>query len=81
MKLFFEIKADFLIRSNVRSQLENSKAKILHWFPESRVLLTERKGLFDSEFYFEAVDLPDSKVQWARDWLAKIKRISDEYNN
>lgn len=60
MKFYFSIEAGLFDRPSIRQALENSKAKILHWYPDSRVLITETKGFFESEFYFEACDLPDS---------------------
>jgi hypothetical protein len=75
MKVFFEIEADFLIRGSVRSQLNNSKEKLLYWYPECRVLLTEDKSLFKSKFYFEANDLPDSAKSHMEKWISDLKKL------
>lgn len=77
MKVFFTIEAGLLDRGGVRQQLENSKAKMLHWYPNSRVLLTERKGFLSSEFYFEADRLPESAKQHMKEWLDRLKRMAD----
>lgn len=76
MKVFFEIEAGLFNRSSVRTQLQNSKAKLEHWYPGCRVLLTEKKDWFESSFYFEANDIPDSAHQHMKDWLDKIKKIA-----
>lgn len=76
MKFYFSIEAGLFDRPSIRQQLENSKAKILHWYPYSRVLITETKGLFESEFYFEACDLPDSAKSHMKQWLDKLKSLA-----
>ena len=80
MEFSFEIEVGMLSRSSIRQALQNSREKILHWYPGSKVLLTENKGLFKSEFYFEAVDLPDSAKERVEDWLNKLKQLSEKYN-
>ena len=47
MKFYFNIEVGFFDRPSIRQQLENSKAKILHWYPDSRVLITETKGFLN----------------------------------
>ena len=76
MKFYFSIEVGFFDRPSIRQQLENSKSKILHWYPDSRVLITETKGLFESEFYFEACDLPDSAKNHMQKWLDKLKSLA-----
>ena len=76
MKFYFNIEVGFFYRHSIRQELENSKAKILHWYPGSRVLITETKGLFESEFYFEAIDLPDSAKNHMKQWLDKLKSLA-----
>ena len=80
MKFHFELEVGLLNRSQVRTQLNNSKAKIEHWYPNSRVLLTENKNWFESKFYFEADGLPDSAKSHMEDWLGKLKKISSQWN-
>lgn len=79
MKLYFTIEAGFLNRGNIRSQLQNSKEKLQYWYPNCRVLLTEDKGLLDSQFYFEVNDLPDTAKSHMEEWLTRMKRIASEY--
>lgn len=79
MRIYFEIEAGLLNRASVRQQLENSKNKIKHWYPNSRVLLTENKDWFESKFYFEANDIPDSAEEQMREWLKRIKSIANNY--
>jgi len=75
MYIQFNITAGFLVRKSVREQLNNSKKKIEHWYPQSRVLITENRNLFDSEFYFEAVDIPDSAELEMKEWVNKLKKL------
>ena len=77
MKVYFTIEAGLLNRSNIRCQLQNSKEKLKYWYPNCRVLLTEDKGLLESQFYFEANDLPDTAKSHMEDWLSKMKRIAN----
>lgn len=68
------------LKSHIRNlTLENSKNKIKHWYPNSRVLLTENKDWFESKFYFEANDIPDSAEEQMREWLKRIKSIANNY--
>ena len=43
IKIKFDLTAGFLCRDRVKQDLENSKAKLKHWYPECHVLLTENK--------------------------------------
>ena len=79
MKIYFTIEAGLLNRGNIRTQLQNSKSKLEYWYPGCQVLLTESKTLFDSEFYFEAKNLPDSAKDHMSNWLQKLKEISNHY--
>jgi hypothetical protein len=79
MKVFFEITAGLLNRGSVRRQLNNSKEKLKYWYPECHVLLTEDKTLFESRFYFEANDLPDSAKSHMEKWLSDMKKIAEKY--
>lgn len=81
MKIYFTIEAGLLNRRSVRNQLENSKSKLQYWYPGCCVLLTENKGLFESEFHFEAKNIPDSAKDHMTGWLKKLKQISNQYNN
>jgi hypothetical protein len=80
MKIYFELEVGLLNRSSVRTQLNNSKAKVKHWYPGCRVLLTEDKNWFESKFYFEVDGLPDSAKSHMEDWLSKLKKIASEWN-
>ena len=80
MKVYFNLTSGCFSRSNIRQQLNNSKAKLEHWYPNCRVLITENSGLFESNFYFEADELPDSAKSHMEDWLAKLKNISSQWN-
>lgn len=77
MKVFFELTAGVLVRKHIRRELENSKLKLKHWYPDCRVLLTESKGWLDSEFYFEVDNLPDSAKKIMENWLEELKEISE----
>ena len=77
MKFFFELEVGIGSISSVRQALQNSREKILHWYPGSKVLLTEAKDWFESKFYFEADNLPDSAKGHMEDWINKMKRISN----
>lgn len=70
MMVFFELTVGIGNRTWVRRALGNSKAKIEHWYPGSRVLMTESKSLLESVFYFEADGLPASAE---REWLDRLK--------
>ena len=78
MKGYFTIEAGFLNRVKIRSQLQNSKEKLKYQYPNCRVLLTEDKGFLESQFYFEANDLPDSAKSHMEEWLTRMKRIANE---
>ena len=78
MKVYFTIEAGFLNRIKIRSQLQNSKEKLKYWYPNCRVLLTEDKGFLESQFYFEANDLPDTAKSHMEEWLTRMKRIANE---
>lgn len=79
MKIYFEITAGFLNRGYVKTQLQNSKEKIQYWYPGCRVLLTEDKGLFESVFYFEANELPNSAKSHMENWLSDMRKIAENY--
>jgi hypothetical protein len=79
MKFYFNLEVGLLNRASVRAQLNNSKAKVEHWYPQCRVLLTEDKNWFESKFYFEADGLPDSAKSHMDHWLSKLKRIANEF--
>ena len=78
MKIKFDLTAGVLIRSSIRESLQNSRQKIEFWYPGSKVLLTENKGLFESYFYFEADNLPDTDEveNTLNGWLSRIKEIA-----
>lgn len=78
MKVFFELTAGFLVRKHIRQELENSKLKLKHWYPECRVLLTESKGWLESEFYFEVDNIPNSAKPQMEKWLKQLKSICEE---
>ena len=78
MKVFFELEVGLLNRSSVRTQLNNSKAKVEHWYPGCRALLTENKDWFESTFYFEVDNLPDSAKPHMEHWLGKLKKLANE---
>ena len=80
MKVYFNLTSGCFSRSNIRQQLNNSKAKLEHWYPHCRVLLTEDKNWFESKFYFEVDNLPDSAKSHMEDWLSKLKKISSQWN-
>jgi hypothetical protein len=80
MKFYFELEVGLLNRSQVRTQLNNSKSKLEHWYPGCRVLLTENKNWFESKFYFEANDIPDDAKSHIENWLNKIKKIATHWN-
>lgn len=77
MKFFFELEVGLCRRNAVRQMLQNSKEKIMYWYPGSRVLLTEHKDWFESKFYFEANDLPDSAEADMRDWHNRMKQLEN----
>lgn len=79
MKVYFTIEAGLLNRASIRRQLNNSKEKLKYWYPGCRVLLTENKTLFESQFYFEANGLPDSAGPQMEEWLSRMKRIAKEF--
>ena len=76
MKVYFEIEAGFLDRGGIRQQLQNSKAKLQHWYPGCRVLLTENSTAFASRFWFEADGIPDSAKRHMEQWLDKIRSLA-----
>ncbi len=75
MKINFNLTAGFLIRKSVRQELNNSKDKILHWYPGARVLLTESRNFWESEFYFEADNLPESAEAEMQNWKNKLEKL------
>lgn len=77
MRFWFEVEAGFLIRKDVRIQLENSKKKLKYWYPECQVLLIEDKSLFESKFYFEAKNLPASEEENMRTWVNQMKNFNN----
>jgi hypothetical protein len=80
MKIYFELEVGLLNRSSIRTQLNNSKAKVEHWYPGCRVLLTEDKNWFESRFYFEVDNLPDDAKSHMEHWLSKLKNIAAQWN-
>lgn len=80
MKFYFTIEAGLLNRSNIRTQLQNSKEKLKHWYPNCRILLTEDKTFFDSQFYFEVDNLPDGAKPHMEEWFSRMKKIASEWN-
>lgn len=79
MKMYFELEVGLLNRSSIRTQLNNSKAKVEHWYPGCRVLLTEDKNWFESRFYFEVDNLPYSAKSHMEGWLYELKRIANGF--
>ena len=79
MKIYFELEVGMLNRSSIRTQLNNSKAKVEDWYPGCRVLLTEDKNWFESKFYFEVDNLPDSAKSHMEDWLNNMKKLANEF--
>ena len=77
MRIYFTITAGMLNRASVRTQLNNSKSKLEYWYPGCKVLLTESKGLLESEFYFEADNLPLESERQMKNWLNKLKKLSN----
>jgi hypothetical protein len=77
MKFYFTLTSGCFSRNNIRQQLNNSKSKLEHWYPGCRVLLTENKGLFESEFYFEAIEMPNTAEKHMREWVNKLKQLSN----
>ena len=77
MKVFFELEVGLFSRASIRTQLNNSKAKLEHWYPNCRVLLTENKDWFESTFYFEVDNLPDSAKPHMEHWLGKLKKLAN----
>lgn len=75
LKIKFELEAGFICRESVRQELQNSKAKLEHWYPGCRVLLTESKGWLETKFYFEACDLPLSAEPTLKKWKKKIEEL------
>ena len=53
---------------------------VQHWYPGCRVLLTENKNWFESRFYFEVDNLPDSAKSHMEHWLSKLKNIAAQWN-
>lgn len=80
MKVYFELEVGMLNRSSIRTQLNNSKAKLEYWYPNCRVLLTEDKNWFESSFYFEVDNLPDDAKSHMENWLSKLKTVAQEWN-
>lgn len=78
MKVYFTLEAGMLYRSNVRQNLINSKHKLEHWYPGCKVLLTENKTFFESSFYFEADNLPDSAKPHLENWMNTIKSLCND---
>jgi hypothetical protein len=76
MKVFFELEVGLFDRASIRTQLNNSKAKLEYWYPQCRVLLTEDKNWFESKFYFEADGLPDTAKLHMQHWLGKLKSLA-----
>lgn len=66
-------------RGTCRQELENSRRKLEYWYPGCRVLLTEKRGLMESEFYFEASELPDTQQcrEVIRNWERKLRSNVD----
>lgn len=77
MKFYFTLTSNCFSRSNIRQQLNNSKSKLEYWYPGCRVLLTENKGMFESEFYFEADEMPNTAEKHMREWINKLKQLSN----
>jgi len=81
MRIHFEIEAGVFIRNKIKQDLENSKAKIQHWYPSANVLLIEDKDWFESKFFFEAKNLPDSAENHMRQWLTQIRNYDKQRNS
>lgn len=77
LKIKFELEVGFIGRERVGNELRNSKAKLEHWYPGCRVLLTESRGWLETTFYFEACNLPESAGPTLKAWKARIEEIVD----
>lgn len=75
-KFKFSIEAGILYKSQIRTELERSKAKLEYMYPGSSVTIREEKGFLESEFFIQGVNFPDTDEfeTQMRNWEAKIRR-------
>jgi hypothetical protein len=77
-KFKFELTAGFLIRSDVRNQLNRSKEALEYRFG-GRVSIREEKSMLDSIFYVIGNDFQDTSefISVIKEWELKIKSFCD----
>lgn len=78
-KFRFNLTAGCLLRSDVRNQLYRSKEKLEYAYPGSFVSIREEKSFFESIFYIQGTNFPDTDDFYnvIKNWEMKIRSISD----
>lgn len=78
-KFKFNLTAGFLVRSDVRNQLNRSKETLEYGFPGSSVTIREEKWLFESVFYVQGMNFPDTDEFYncIKHWEKKIKTATN----
>ena len=79
-KFKFEIEAGFLIRNDVRTDLERSKDSLEYLYPGGSVSIREEKTFWESTFYVQGVNFPntDKFIAEIENWTNKIKIAVNE---
>lgn len=75
MKFHLNITAGRFFRKQIREALQNSKRKLEFKYPECRVLVTEEKQFWESNFYIEGVNIPDEAAPNIKSWMNRLKNL------
>jgi len=74
-KFKFQINVGFLIRKQSKIELERSKEKLEYYYPGSLVTIREEKNWFDSTFFVQGTNFPDTEEfeLQIKNWEKKLK--------
>jgi len=74
-KFRFSIEAGAIYRSEIRNSLQRSVDTLKYEYPNATVSVREEKGFFESEFFVQGFDFPDTDEfeLRLRKWERQIK--------
>ena len=78
-KFKFTMEAGCFVKAQIKRELERSKDKLEYMYPGSSVTIREEKGFFESEFFVQGVNFPDTAEFEAqiKNWERKLISASN----
>ena len=79
-KFKFSLIAGFAIRGNIKSQLQEAKQTLEYKYPESSVSIREEKNWFETTFFIQGVNFPDTDEfsDYMKNWEKHLKSLEDD---